>query len=169
MGCGWESPPEPLPLPWSCFQTRIQTSRKRYVVQDWNIICSIADVFTATTTQNSNMTMEPAQFFPDHNSKRVKIRYGPFTTPPLSVNDGMKDWLVPEAQIPCKDCLITWIRAGLEYPNGTDANADTGLWLHHTVFSNTNRTATFCPQERIGDQFFASGNERTAANICVNG
>ena len=169
LGYGWGSPRELLPLPWSCFPTWIQTSRKRYVVQDWSTICSIADVFTATTTQNSNMTMETAQFFPNHNSKRVKIRYGPFTAPPLSVNNGMGDWLVPEAQKPCTDCLITWILAGLEYPNGTDANADTGLWLHHTVFSNTNRTAAVCPQAKTGDDFFASGNERTPANICVNG
>src|SRR4051794_34806092 len=110
------------------------------------------------------MTMEAAQFFPNHNSKRVKIRYGPFTAPPVSENDGMKDWRVPEAQMPCTDCLITWIRAGLEYPNGTNANADTGLWLHHTVFSNTKRKAIICPKKRIGDEFFASGNERTATN-----
>jgi hypothetical protein len=135
----------------------------------WSKAGAPYDIFTATTTQNSNMTMETAQFFPNHNSKRVKIRYGPFTAPPLSVNNGMGDWLVPEAQKPCTDCLITWILAGLEYPNGTDANADTGLWLHHTVFSNTNRTAAVCPQAKTGDDFFASGNERTPANICVNG
>ena len=144
-------------------------SKEVTLVQDWSVICSIADAFTATTPQNSNMTMETAQFFPNHNSKRVKIRYGPFTAPPMSVDDGMKDWVVHEAQKPCTDCLITWIRAGLEYPNGTDANADTGLWLHHTVFSNTKRTAVVCPRTKAGDEFFASGNERTAINICVNG
>ena len=115
------------------------------------------------------MTMETAQFFPSHGSKRVKISYGPFTATPMSVNDGMTDWVVPKAQKPCADCLVTWIRAGLEYPNGTDANADNGLWLHHTVFSNTQRAPIVCPQAKTGDEFFASGNERTPVNICVNG
>jgi hypothetical protein len=134
-----------------------------------SIIYSISDVFAATATPNSNMTTETAQFFPNYNSKRVKIRYGPFTVPPMSANDGMKDWIVPVAQKPCADCLVTWIQAGLEYPNGTVANADTGLWLHHTVFSNTKRTAIICPRAGLGDSFFASGNERTAVDICVNG
>jgi hypothetical protein len=119
--------------------------------------------------ENPNMTMETAQFFPNHNSKRVKIRYGPFTVPPISVDSGMKKWAVPVTQKPCTDCLITWIRAGLEYPNGTVANADTGLWLHHTTFSNTEATSIVCPQARLGDIFFASGNERTPINICANG
>jgi hypothetical protein len=133
------------------------------------IISCMAHTFTAMLTQNTNMTMETAQFFPQYKSERVKIRYGPFTVPEMSVNNGMKDFTVDGAQKPCTDCLVTWIQAGLEYPNGTVANANTGLWLHHTVFSNTQRTAIICPQESIGDDFFASGNERTAANICVNG
>lgn len=113
--------------------------------------------------------METAQFFPKYNSKRVKIYYGPFTVPQVRENDGMKNWLVPMAQKPCADCLVTWIRAGLEYPNGTVANADTGLWLHHTVFMNTQRTSVVCPDVDVGEYFFASGNERTAVDICVNG
>jgi hypothetical protein len=134
-----------------------------------SIICSIANVFAATSPLNSNMTMEPAQFFPNHNSKRVKITYGPFTVPPMSVNSGMEDWIISVAQKPCADCLVTWVQAGLEYPNGTVANADNGLWLHHTVFWNTARTAIICPHSGPGDSFFASGNERTPVDICVNG
>jgi hypothetical protein len=133
------------------------------------MICYIANTITATTAQNPNITIETAQFFPQYKSERVKIRYGPFTVLPMSVENGMKDYTVPVAQIPCKDCLVTWIQAGLEYPNGTDANANTGLWLHHTVFWNNQRTAIICPQTEAGDQFFASGNERTPVNICVNG
>lgn len=133
------------------------------------MICDMADTIAATVEPNPNMTMETAQFFPQYNSQRVKIRYGTFTVPAMSVDNGMKDYTVPVAQKPCTDCLVTWIQAGLEYPNGTDANANTGFWLHHTVFSNTNRTAVVCPQSRIGDEFFASGNERTPANICANG
>jgi hypothetical protein len=129
----------------------------------------VAHAFLATAPLNSNMTMETAQFFSQFKSERVKIRYGPFTVPAMSVNNGMKTFTAPVAQKPCTDCLVTWIQAGLEYPNGTVANADTGLWLHHTVFSNTQRTAIICPASSTGDEFFASGNERTPTNICVNG
>jgi len=31
---------------------------------------------------------------------------------------------------PCEECVITRIHAGLEYPNGTNANIDSGMWLH---------------------------------------
>lgn len=134
-----------------------------------DMICCRANKCTAAAAQNPNMTMETAQFFSQYKSERVKIRYGPFSVPAMSVNNGMKDFIVPAAQSPCTDCLVTWIQAGLEYPNGTVANADSGLWLHHTVFSNTQRTAIICPQPGSGDQFFASGNERSPANICVNG
>ena len=87
----------------------------------------------------------------------------------MDVNNGMADFERAFVQMPCTDCLITWMQAGLEYANGTDANADTNFWLHHTVFANLNRTSTVCPGPESWDQFFASGNERTPVNICVNG
>lgn len=115
------------------------------------------------------MTTETAKFFPDQNSKRVKISYGPFTVGPVSVNNGMQRYARTGIQMPCTDCLITWMQAGLEYPNGTVANANTNLWLHHTVFTNMQRDSAVCPGSSSGDDFFASGNERTPVDICVNG
>jgi len=32
---------------------------------------------------------------------------------------------------PCEECTIVGMNAGLEYPDGKNANIDTGLWLHH--------------------------------------
>ena len=117
----------------------------------------------------STISMEPAQFFSEFNSTRVKIRYGPFVAPAMNVNNGMGQFSREEIEMPCTDCLITWMQAGLEYPNGTVANANTDLWLHHTVFANMNRTSTVCPGPSTPDSFFASGNERTPIDICVNG
>lgn len=35
---------------------------------------------------------------------------------------------------PCDgDCTIIGMKQGLEYPNGTNANINSGLWLHHSV------------------------------------
>jgi hypothetical protein len=31
--------------------------------------------------------------------------------------------------------MIVGMNAGLEYPDGRDANTDTGLWLHHVRYS----------------------------------
>jgi hypothetical protein len=29
---------------------------------------------------------------------------------------------------PCEECTLLFQSAGLEYPNGTNANIDTGMW-----------------------------------------
>ncbi|OCK77375.1 hypothetical protein K432DRAFT_445374 [Lepidopterella palustris CBS 459.81] len=115
----------------------------------------------------SNITTLKPQFFSQYNSSRVQISYGPFTAPSSFDNNGMKDFGVRDAIKPCSNCLITFMEAGLQYPNGTYANADTGMWLHHTVMYNMQRNDTVCPQ--MFERLFASGNERTPINICVNG
>lgn len=35
---------------------------------------------------------------------------------------------------PCEECVIVGINSGLEYPDGSNANIDTGMWyvLEHT-------------------------------------
>jgi hypothetical protein len=59
------------------------------------------------------------------------------------------------------------MRAGLAYPDGRYANADTGMWLHHVVMYNLNRTDTTCPE---GPQrAFASGNERSDVDLTMGG
>lgn len=129
-----------------------------------------------TTLQPLASSTEPAQFFSAHHSQRRKLSYGPFPVPDMSINSGMIDYETLVAS-PCPggDCLITWMRAGLEYPNGTEANANTGLWLHHVVMYNLARQSAVCahvPRQGKGgfpEAMFASGNERTAIDICVNG
>ncbi|KAK3316258.1 hypothetical protein B0H66DRAFT_560838 [Apodospora peruviana] len=111
-------------------------------------------------------TLEPRFFKDEAKSQRVLKRYGPFTAPGMSDHHGMKQFVSIMAP-PCNDCLVTHIQAGLEYPNGSYANVNTGMWLHHVVVVNMNRSSTVCPSN--AEPMFASGNERTAANICVNG
>ena len=114
-------------------------------------------------------TLTP-QFFPSHNSQRVRISYGPYTVPAMDAEtNGMKNFRSRSVELPCTDCLLTFIQAGLEYPDGTEATAENGMWLHHTVFSNTMRKSLTCPESRGGDRFFASGNEKTAMDICNSG
>ena len=115
-----------------------------------------------------NITTLSAQFYPNLNSSRVMIRYGPWNVPSMDIMDGMMDYSIDDAEMPCTDCLITWMQAGFEYPNGTYANANTSLWLHHTFLVNRGRRDVVC-KDWGGERFFASGNERSIANICMNG
>lgn len=71
--------------------------------------------------------------------------------------------------MPCSNCAITWMQAGLEYPNGSYANANTSLLLHHTFMANTAQPDAVCGSNASGERFFASGNERLVADISVNG
>lgn len=117
---------------------------------------------------DSPITQLEPEFFDEYGSKRVQIKYGPFTVPGSGVNNGMKNFKLPEAKLPCHGCLITWMQAGLEFADGSYANANTGMWLHHTVLVNRGRSdVKSCrpsPQ-----RFFASGNERTVLDLTLNG
>ena len=59
----------------------------------------------------------------------VKIRYGPYN---IKANSE-EEFFITKMKKPCDDCWITAFQGGLEYVNGTVANADTGAWLHHMV------------------------------------
>jgi hypothetical protein len=80
---------------------------------------------------------------------------------------GMKDYDTTNIQMPCTDCFITGFLGSLELLDGTVANANTGMWLHHVVFININRTDTTCP--KYPDRFMASGNERTPLDLTAGG
>lgn len=118
-------------------------------------------------------------------AKAIKIRYGPYKVPSVKVENysqgpGMLGNF-PEKDFdkPCSgDCTIIGMRQSLEYPDGTQANVDTGLWLHHSVvvaigegredirclehpysLPHITMNTTHFQSERI----FTAGNERTNA------
>jgi hypothetical protein len=75
-------------------------------------------------------------------TKRVKIRYGPYKIPNakrpnLMGEEGMlSNYPHENLDKPCKgDCTIIGMQAGLEYADGSNANIDTGLWLHQYVYA----------------------------------
>lgn len=75
--------------------------------------------------------------------KRVKIRYGPYSVigtnkTSITGESGML-WNYPDTNVakPCTECTIVGQVAGLEYPDGRNANVDTGMWLHHMVHFTT--------------------------------
>ncbi|KAF2436265.1 hypothetical protein EJ08DRAFT_692141 [Tothia fuscella] len=111
------------------------------------------------------------------NSKTVKIRYGPYTVPGARVEGGegmINNRPSPSVDKPCSRCMILGMNAGLEYPDGADANTNTKMWLHHMVMFNIGKGANdaTCPifgaphlivgsMPSSSERIFSSGNERT--------
>jgi hypothetical protein len=116
----------------------------------------------------STTTLSP-QFFHKYYSQRVKATYGPYTVPSMHTNNGMISFGGATVPTPCTSCLLTYLHAGLEYADGTTADAHNGMWLHHTVWVNLRRNDSTCPGPKRGDRFFASGNERTPVDLTVAG
>jgi hypothetical protein len=117
-------------------------------------------------------------------SKSVKVRYGPYKVPDMKrkniLGEGGSLWNFADnsVQKPCDECTIIGMNAGLEYADGTNANIDTGLWLHHMVVMNigVGREDATCSgnsfslphillgtSPKMSERIFSSGNERTEA------
>ena len=73
-------------------------------------------------------------------SKTIKVRYGPYKVPNMNVKNIVGEegtlWNYPDNAVkkPCDDCYIVGINAGLEWPNGKNANINEGMWLHHVSY-----------------------------------
>lgn len=114
-------------------------------------------------------------------AKQVKIRYGPYSvhgpsTKSLMGEPGML-WNYPDIGTtkPCDECVLLNQQAGLEFMNGSNANIDSGLWLHHMVHfvEGPTRWDPTCyghlslPHYSVktnanrAERWFSSGNERT--------
>lgn len=90
-------------------------------------------------------------------AKRIKVRTGPYTAPGMTKqNRESKMWGMLESyydldvEKPCDDCSILRQVGGLEYADGTNANIDTGLWLHHMVHFNYAPTGRWDPVGMAG-------------------
>ncbi|KAH8797547.1 hypothetical protein F5882DRAFT_475323 [Hyaloscypha sp. PMI_1271] len=112
---------------------------------------------------NSTITTLAPQFFTDQGSKRVKVTYGPFVVPSMDINNGMQNFEYASVNFGCKNCTVTYMEAGLEYPNGTYANANTSLWLHHIVLYNLNNLDTVCGTEETDKAGYYVGPNDTIA------
>jgi hypothetical protein len=110
--------------------------------------------------------------FPDvvstPGARTVTKRYGPYTVPAAKGTahgqEGMLTQTVPGIAKPCTNCYLTGMHTVLRYPDGREANIDTGQWLHHTIFFSWPQTDSTCPAQGLGllgERFFATGNERS--------
>lgn len=97
----------------------------------------------------------------------AEVRYGPFGLAPAGAGGDLDhaNVVLPNVEKPCEDCFILDAVPDLVYADGTSANLDTGVMLHHAVFFNPSRPDTTCGDDEffshLGERFLASGNERT--------
>ncbi|KAK5107550.1 hypothetical protein LTR62_001038 [Meristemomyces frigidus] len=101
------------------------------------------------------------------NTTHIQTAYQAQTVPPRQIHNGMKHYQTA-IPLPCSDCLITAMQAQLLYPNGSLADASTGIWLHHVVLLNAARQDSVCASA-AAQRFFASGNERTKVDLTNQG
>lgn len=72
------------------------------------------------------------------------MKYGPFHVQSMAEDDGMIDYLQLGAELPCTDCLITYLHAGLEYPDGSYANVRCSGICSTRRFANKSRPTHLC-------------------------
>jgi hypothetical protein len=96
------------------------------------------------------------------------VRYGPFVVTPAGAGGDADhaNIAVPSLPKPCTNCFLLEFQPDLVYADGTSANLDTGMMLHHAVLFSAGRPDATCGPDqpfpgKLGQRFFASGNERT--------
>jgi hypothetical protein len=57
---------------------------------------------------------------------------------------------------PCSSCYVTAMEANIRYPDGKEANVDTGAWLHHIALFGSGAG---------GGSLWAAGNERPTLRL----
>ena len=61
------------------------------------------------------------------------IRVGPFLLPPAPLGERHVNHVIPSVEKPCEDCFITAIEPDLVYADGSRADMNSGVMLHHLV------------------------------------
>ena len=84
------------------------------------------------------------------------LRYGPFVVTPAGAGGDADhaNIAVPSLPKPCSNCFVLEFKPELVYADGTPANLDSGMMLHHTVLFSAGR------QDHLDDQLVldASGD-----------
>ena len=105
-------------------------------------------------------------------SQTSDVRYGPILVPAATAgHPGEFAAVVPAIPMACTNCFLTGTKVDLVFEDGSSANLDNGLMLHHIVAFNAGRPDATCapntPIGSLGERFFAAGNERTGGTFPV--
>jgi len=111
-----------------------------------------------------------------NGATRTTVRMGPIVTQPHYGHGGGEHGHGTHTTIagpwtpPCVNCYLTSVKPDLTYADGSSANYDTGVTLHHAVLFDRSKKDVTCGDSRsfyelTGRRLFASGNERTAGRL----
>jgi hypothetical protein len=120
----------------------------------------------STITQISSYT-DPRGAMPNHPGTLWKALYGPFTIPAAQSpsRPGQLHNVPTSEPLPtCTNCRITDMVPDLVFADGTTANMQQGILLHHFVFFNPANQALAC-SNAMSEPFWGSGNERTPLHL----
>jgi hypothetical protein len=116
-------------------------------------------------------TTETAPPLPGARGILATVQYGPFTLTAAKADSGksaspvLSNIIRTKLQPPCTNCYLTAMEPDLVYADGSSANFDTGVMLHHGVLGDSSQPDLTCGRNStigwLGRRFFASGNERT--------
>jgi hypothetical protein len=112
----------------------------------------------ATTNTNISSFSDPRGAMPNHPGQFVRSTYGTFTVPA----NGQVHNVPMTIDAPCTNCRITDMVPNLVFTNGSTANIQDGLMLHHFVIFNPAQQGIGCP---ISEPFFGAGNERSQLHL----
>jgi hypothetical protein len=98
------------------------------------------------------------------------VKVGPFLLPPAPMGTvPNQNRVLPQISKPCSNCYITSVVPHLVYADGSNADMDTGVMLHHLVIVEPGKTDVTCARTEgigaAGRRIFASGNERTPITL----
>lgn len=93
-----------------------------------------------------------------YNPVQTRAEYGVYDVPASVGGETAKFRSI--FSMPCTDCVITRAEVQLVLKGGKSAKVESGVRLHHVVFSNPSRNDSLCQARQDGERFFASGDER---------
>jgi hypothetical protein len=128
---------------------------------------AIAAPARATVNTTIGSYSDPRGDLPSHSGTFVKSLSGPFTIPAATSpsQPGQLHNVPTNETPPCTNCRITDMVPELVFADGTAANMQQGVLLHHVVLFNQANRPLACPSASIGEPFWGAGNERTHLHL----
>jgi hypothetical protein len=129
-------------------------------------LLALAAPSRASTVTTIPSYTDPRGAMPARPGTLRKALYGPFTVPAATSpsQPGQLHNVPTSEPAPCTNCRITDMMPELVFSDGTTANMQQGLLLHHVVFFNPGSQALACANP-ISEPFWGAGNERTPLHL----
>jgi hypothetical protein len=128
------------------------------------LLLALVEPSRASTVTTIPSYTDPRGAMPARPGTLRKALYGPFTVPAATSpsQPGQLHNVPTSEPAPCTNCAITDMMPELVFGDGTTANMQQGLLLHHVVFFNPGAQGISCP---TSEPFWGAGNERSPLHL----